>query len=200
MKVPRDEVPPPADPPPAEEPPPAPPLGDEPPPEAGVVPAPVAGVGLAPTGVGVEPPPIGAWVGVGVEDTVLFTVMVMVFEVLLLPATSVATAVRVCDPFGTPTVFQVPEYGAVVSVARVIPSSLNSTLSIPLFTWPTTVGSCAVADMVTEFETVVLVRGEVMVTVGGVVSGERDEPPTVIGIPVEVVTLLAASLATAVIV
>ena len=109
MNVPRGEPPPaPGEPPPAGLPPPV-----VPPPVAGV-----DGVGVGFRGVGVGTDGlagIGVEVGVGVDGVVFEIVMVMGFDVFVLPATSVATAVNVCLPFVTPMVFQVPEYGAVVS-------------------------------------------------------------------------------------
>jgi len=48
--------------------------------------------------------------------------------VVVLPAASRAKAVRVCEPFVAETVFQLTEYGEVVSsVPRLAPSSLNWT-------------------------------------------------------------------------
>lgn len=48
--------------------------------------------------------------------------MVIAAEVVELPATSVATAVRVCVPFFTPEVFHMNEYGLFVTVDLAVPS------------------------------------------------------------------------------
>ena len=106
--------------------------------------------------------PVGVEGGV-VSATTLDTVTVTV-DVLVLPAASLAVAVRVWEPLDTPTVFHVPEYGETVSSEpRFTPSSLNWT--------PTTATlSLAVADMAVEPDTVEALVGAVMETVGRVVS------------------------------
>jgi len=55
--------------------------------------------------------------GAGVETvwTALLTVMVMELETAAFPARSLAVAVRIWEPFGTPMVFHEPEYGKVLS-------------------------------------------------------------------------------------
>src|SRR2546427_9969594 len=74
----------------------------------------------------------------------LLTVTETAAEVAVLPAASRATAVRVCEPFGTAVVFQATVKGAPVSSApRVVLSSLNWTLATPTL-------SEAVAETVRE--------------------------------------------------
>jgi hypothetical protein len=97
---------------------------------------------------------------------VLDTVTVTLDDVLVFPAASLATAVSVWLALVTPMVFHVPEYGEVVnSEPRLAPSSLNWTPATPTL-------SEAVADMVTELETVEPLVGRVMETVGAVMSAE----------------------------
>lgn len=110
----------------------------------------------------VEPPPVVGVVGV---ETVFETVTV-IDEVWVLFAKSRAVAMSVWVPFDKPPVFQVPEYGAVVSsVPRFEPSSLNCTPITPML-------SLAVADKETEEpETVAPFEGEEMDIEGEVVSG-----------------------------
>ena len=94
----------------------------------------------------------------------LFTVTVTVAAVAWLPAASAATAVSACEPFVEPRLFQKTWYGALVTGApRFAPSSLNWTDATPTL-------SEAVAETVTEPETVALSAGAVSETVGGVVS------------------------------
>ena len=117
------------------------------------------------------------------------TVTVTAAEVAVLLAASRAIALKVWEPGTADVVSQLTEYGAVVSSApRAAPSSWNWT--------PTTATSSdALAETATGPETVEPDAGEVMATVGAVVSG---------GAPFETVTvtaaeavLLAASRATA---
>jgi hypothetical protein len=57
---------------------------------------------------------------------VLFTVTLTTVDVVVFPAASLATAVKVCAPSGTVVLFQTIEYGLEVSSAlRLLPSSLN---------------------------------------------------------------------------
>ena len=58
-------------------------------------------------------------------------VMVIAAEVAVLPAASVATAVSWCVPLVTFEVFQLSEYGLVVSVPRLLPSRKKATLVRP---------------------------------------------------------------------
>ncbi len=115
------------------------------------------------------------------------TVMLTVAEVEALPASSRAMAVSIWPPSTAVVVFQDIEYGEVVSsVPRLAPSSLNCT--------PTTETlSLAFAETVTVAEMVAPPAGAVMETDGGVVSFAA-----VTVMPAEVVTLPAASRATAV--
>ena len=84
---------------------------------------------------------------------------------LRLPAASRATAVKVCEPLAAAVVFHEVEYGAVVlSAPRLVPSSRNCTPATP-----TSSEALAVTDTVPN--TVWPLLGEVMLTVGGVVSG-----------------------------
>jgi len=101
-------------------------------------------------------------------ETVTKTVEVWVF-----PAASLAVTVIVCEPFDTPVLFQVPEYGAMVSsLPRLELSSLNCTPTTPTL-------SEAVATIDTAVpETVELLVGAVIETVGGIVSaGVVITPP-----------------------
>ena len=105
-------------------------------------------------------------VGGVVSATGLLTVTETLVEVVLLPAASRALAVRTCVPLVTVVVFQEIEYGvAVSSIPRFTPSSRNCT--------PTTATlSVALAETVTV-PTTAPTLGDVIATVGGVVS---DEP------------------------
>jgi len=94
----------------------------------------------------------------------LFTVTVMV-AVCVLPAMSDAVAVMVCDAFEYVAVSILVLYGTLVSVLTLMPSTLNTTLRMPL-------ASDAVAETVTVPEMVEPSEGEVIDTVGGVVSEE----------------------------
>ena len=70
----------------------------------------------------------GVVAGTEVETvlTRLLTITVTESETVAFPAWSLAVAVRVWEPFGTPMVFHEPEYGKVLSSwPRRIPSSLN---------------------------------------------------------------------------
>jgi hypothetical protein len=110
----------------------------------------------------------------GVVSGVLFTVMDTAALAVLFPAVSVATAVRLCWPFANVVVFNDCEYGAVLTAApRFVPSIWNCTLA-------TATLSEAVAAMVIVPETVAPEAGEVIDTVGGVVSppGPLFEPTT----------------------
>jgi hypothetical protein len=100
------------------------------------------------------------------SDVGLLTVMVMPVEVVVFPARSLATAVRVWEALVVAVVFQTMEYGEVVSSAeRLTPSSLNWTPTTPTL-------SAAVAETVVVVpKTVAPLAGAVMDTVGGVVSG-----------------------------
>src|SRR5439155_864021 len=103
--------------------------------------------------------------GVAAGGAALVTVTVTGAEVVVLPAASRATAVRVCEPLAAPVVFQEIEYGAVVSSApKLAPSILNCTPATPTL-------SAALAVIVTVAGTVWPFAGELMLTVGGVVSG-----------------------------
>lgn len=109
-------------------------------------------------------------VGIGVATTLL-TVTVTDVEVRRFPTLSRATAVNTWVPLPKAVVFQERECGAVVSSPpKLIPSSLNCTLAIPLTTCDPLVGSEAEAEIVTVSETEVLLPGEVIETEGGVVS------------------------------
>src|SRR5438034_5281089 len=112
-------------------------------------------------------------------------------EVVRLPAASRATAVKVCEPLTTAVVLKEAEYGAAVSSAAIgAPSAKNCTPATPTL-------SEAFAATVIVPETVAPLAGELMLTVGGVVSGGGPfETLTVTG--AEVVRLPAASRATAV--
>src|SRR5947208_7854367 len=80
-------------------------------------------------------PEVGAvmdTVGGAASGTGLLTVTLTSADVVLLPAASRATAVRVCDPLVATVVFQEPAYGATVSsTPRFAPSSLNCTPTTP---------------------------------------------------------------------
>src|SRR2546426_6541291 len=92
------------------------------------------------------------------------TVTVTGAEVVRLPAASRATAVMVCEPLLEVVVFQETEYGDVVSSAPALrPSSWNCTPATPTL-------SEALAVTVIVPGTVAPEAGEVMLTVGAVVS------------------------------
>src|SRR5207237_971280 len=100
---------------------------------------------------------------VPVADAVLATVTLIV-DTAELAAASLATASSVCWPLPTFVVSQVTSYGADVSSApRFDPSSLNCTPATPTL-------SDAVADTVSVDETVAPAAGELIETVGFVVS------------------------------
>src|SRR6267143_17210 len=95
---------------------------------------------------------------------VLETVTVTGAEVARLPAASRATAVRVCEPLLAVVVSQGAEYGAAVTSAPTFtPSSRNCTPAIPMLSEALAVTLIVPATMVPG-------AGEVMLTVGGVVS------------------------------
>src|SRR5438552_1698460 len=80
------------------------------------------------------------------------------------PAASLATALRVCEPFAVDLVSQIRMYGVVViSVPRSAPSSLN---------WTAATLRSSEASAVTRItpDTVALFVGEVMATTGGAAS------------------------------
>src|SRR5204862_6057358 len=108
-----------------------------------------------------------------------------------LPAASRAIAVSVCEPLLAVAVFQETPKGAAVSSApSAAPSSKNCTPATPTLS-----EAFAVTGIVPE--TVAPLAGELMLTVGGVVSGGGPfETLTVTG--AEVVRLPAASRAIAV--
>ena len=101
--------------------------------------------------------PVGAW---------LSTVTLTTVATPVLPAASRARADSVCGPLLAVVVFQLMEYGEVVSSApRVAPSRRNCTPTTPTL-------SVAVALSVTVALTVLPLAGDApRVTVGGVVSG-----------------------------
>ena len=99
------------------------------------------------------------------------TVTVTGAEVVWLPAASRATAVRVCVPPLAVVVSHETEYGVVVSSAPPLtPSSWNWTPATPWL-------SDAVAVTVIVPETVAPEAGDVILTVGGVVSGGGHVKP-----------------------
>src|SRR5258706_4633257 len=107
---------------------------------------------------------VGGVVSTGGGGGALFTVTVTSAEVVLLPAASRATAVRVCVPLLAEVVSQDTEYGAAVSsTPRLIPSSLNCTPTTPTL-------SEALAVTLVVPKTVAPEAGAVIFTVGGVVS------------------------------
>src|SRR5438445_9232712 len=62
----------------------------------------------------------------------LYTITLTAAEVVVLPAASRATAVKLCEPLLAVVVFQETEYGATVTSApRFVPSSLNCTPTTP---------------------------------------------------------------------
>src|SRR5207247_1609540 len=102
--------------------------------------------------------------GGGGGGALLATVTVTVVDSVWLPAASRATAVMVCEPSLTEAVFQGIEYGALVSSApKLRPSILNCTPITPTL-------SEALAVNITVSDIVWPSLGEVMRTVGGVVS------------------------------
>src|SRR5467141_2070224 len=102
--------------------------------------------------------------GGGGGVALLATVTVTGAEVLLLPAASRAIAVMVCEPSLAEAVFQETEYGALVSSApKLVSSILNCTPTTPTL-------SEALAVTVTVPDIVWPLLGNVMLTVGGVVS------------------------------
>ena len=120
----------------------------------------------------------------------LFTFTVTFAAVVLLPAASLAIALKVCEPLLTVVVFQEKEYGEAVSrLPKFAPSSRNCTLATPTL-------SEAVAVTDTVLEIVAPFAGAVMDTVGGVVSGVVLF--TVMLTAALVVEFPAASVATAV--
>ena len=123
----------------------------------------------------------------------LATVTVTVVDSVWLPAASRAMAVMVCEPSLTEAVSQGIEYGALVSSApKLTLSILNCTPTTPTL-------SEALALKLVVPETLAPETGDVMLTVGGVVSAE-DPLATVTVTGSEVVRLPAASRATAVMV
>src|SRR2546428_132329 len=109
-------------------------------------------------------PDPGCWFSSTTGDG-LATVTVIAAEVVRLPAASRATAVRVCEPLLAVVVFHDIEYGAAVSsTPRLAPSNRNCTPTTPTL-------SEALAVTLVVLETVEPEAGEVMLTVGGVVSG-----------------------------
>src|SRR5438445_306131 len=95
----------------------------------------------------------------------LVTVTVTAVAVVWFPARSRATAESVCGPLALVVVFQAVLKGAArTSAPRLAPSSLNWTPTTPML-------SEALAETLTaEPETVALLAGALMETVGGVVS------------------------------
>src|SRR5260221_8091510 len=92
------------------------------------------------------------------------TVTVTGAEVRLLPASSRATAVSVCDPSLAPAVFHDTAYGPVMSSApRLAPSSLNCTPTRPTL-------SEAVALTLTVPARIAPATGALMLTLGGELS------------------------------
>src|SRR2546429_8954320 len=95
----------------------------------------------------------------------LNTVTVTAAEVVRLPAASRPSAPSVCEPLLALVVFQDTEYGAAASsTPRLAPSSRNCTPTTPTL-------SEALAVTLVVPPTVAPEIGEVMLTVGGVVSG-----------------------------
>src|SRR5437773_3828347 len=115
------------------------------------------------------------------------TVTVTAADVIVLPAASRATAVRVCDALLVVVVSQLTVNGGDrSSVPRFAPSSLNCTPATPTL-------SEALAVTVTVLLTVAPAAGAVMLAVGGVLSLK-----TVTVTAADVILLPAASRATAV--
>src|SRR5688572_19446632 len=111
----------------------------------------------------------------------LATVIVTGAEVVRLPAASRATAVMVCEPLVAVLVFQVTEYGGVVTSVPAFPSRKNCT---PV----TAVSSSALAVTVIVPDTVSPDAGELMLTVGAAASKR-----TLLSVLVEAVLLLPAA-------
>jgi hypothetical protein len=91
-------------------------------------------------------------------------------DVAWLPAASRALAVSVCEPLATAAVFQDAEYGAAPSSASKAPSTKNRTPVTPRL-------SAALAVTVVVPPTVAPEAGDVMLTVGGEVSGGGQVKP-----------------------
>jgi hypothetical protein len=128
---------------------------------------------------------LGGVVSGGGEDTLL-TVTVVAAEVVVFPAASRATAVRVWLPLTASVVSQARLYGAAVSSApKLAPSSLNWTPTNKLL-------SEALALTVVEPDTVPPSAGAVITTTGAVLS------TVILAVP-DVVILPALSIAVAVI-
>src|ERR1039458_2007828 len=109
-------------------------------------------------------------VGGGGGGGELLTVTVTTPAVAELPAASLATALRVWEPFAPAVVFHEIEYGEVVTSApRLAPSRGNCTDATPTL-------SVACAETVTEPLTVLPLLGAVMEITGGVVSGGLAAP------------------------
>lgn len=100
----------------------------------------------------------------------LLTVMVTVAVVDWLPALSFATAVMVWEEFVRVVVSRLLDRVPDVVVAKTEPSMLTVTKDKPEVVWPETIGSEAEAETVMAPLTVPA-EGEVMETVGAVVSG-----------------------------
>src|SRR6476659_3153260 len=66
------------------------------------------------------------------DGAALLTVTSTGADVAVLPVASVARAAMVCDPFDVAAVFQLVEYGAIVSVPMTLPSTRNSIDAMPL--------------------------------------------------------------------
>src|SRR5436190_919888 len=95
----------------------------------------------------------------------LATITLTGADVVVLPAASRATAVNACDPSATVVVFQLIEYGEMVSATSTCtPSTKNVTAATPL-------SSSALALNGTVANTVVPLPGVVTDTDGAVVSG-----------------------------
>jgi len=111
------------------------------------------------------------------------TLTVIAAEVAVLPAASLATAVKLCEPLLAVVVFHEIEYGAAVTSApRFTPSSLNCTPTTPTL-------SVALAETVTVPETEAPATGAVMETAGGVASFTTVNMLVLVAVPPGVVTL-----------
>src|SRR5215217_6819429 len=93
----------------------------------------------------------------------LALVTVTVVLVVALPMRSYALAVTAWLPLATAAEFHVAEYGDVVAVPTMLPSTRNSTRPMPVL-------SAALAVSVTVPETVAPAVGAVTATVGGSLS------------------------------
>src|SRR5688572_25106190 len=117
-----------------------------------VVPLPVPGPGSVGSGSGLE---------------AVLSIVTLRWVVELRPAVSVATAISVAVPFGRPVVLSVPEYGAAVLVSTsfcVVPAAMNtSTLATAVLSFASAVYGVFGTTLAPE-------AGDVMLTVGGVVS------------------------------